>query len=215
MPQHLISRNKEKSFPTDLAVPTPAGTAPGRAPLATPPQLLSIAYTATLRMDVPRPCHPALAPLLLAAGNQSCTQYLFPMQTHGRFMQQSTTVFCVSFSLCFLKVHYIQSAFLIAPEYRVDIFMEVFILTPRHVSSPAAARSEPGTAYGCEDCFASLASLSLQQRWILSTALPSSRSLPDVLCNSLHSTHFHHLGQGRSSRHLWRGVLSLLPRTGI
>lgn len=151
--------------------------------------------------------------LLLAAGNQGCTHYLFAMRTHGRFTQESTTVFWVSFSLCFLKIHYIQSAFLTATEDRVGIFMEVFILTPRHGSSPATARSEPGTAYRCKDHFSLCESLSVQQRWILSTLLPSSRSLPDILCKSLHLTHSHHPGQARSTRHLWRDVLSIFSHT--
>lgn len=123
------------------------------------------------------------SPVLFSAGNQSCTQYLFPMQTHGRFMQQSITVLWVSFSLCFLKIHYVHSAFLTATEYQVSIFMEVFILTPRHGSSPATARSEPSTAYGCEDLFSSSALLGLRRRWISSAVLPGSHSVPDVPCN--------------------------------
>lgn len=161
------------------------------------------------------PCSlPALAPCSsLQQGIRAAHSIYFPCSTHSRFTQQSVTVFWVLFSLCFLQIHYIQSAFLTATEYQVNIFMEVFILTPRHSSSPATARSEPGTAYRCEGHFSSCASLGLQGCWILSAVLPGSHSVPDVLCKSLCLTHSHHPGQARSTTHLWCGVLSLLSQT--
>lgn len=57
-------------------------------------------------------------------------------------------MFWVSFSLCFLKIHYTQPEVWIITEYQVNILMEVLILTLRHSSSPATAGSAHGIAYG-------------------------------------------------------------------
>lgn len=177
---------------------------------------MRVTYNAKAHKDVRGPCHPALSlswlPTPLCSRAQSCRQYLFPTLTCSRLVQQSITVFWVSFSLCFLKIHYTQPEVWIVTEYQVSIFMEVLILTPRHSSSAAAAaRSAPGIAYGCKDCFCSRqVSLSLQQGWISSAALPGSHSPHDVLCSSLHLTYSHLPGQARGTRDLWHGVLSLL-----
>lgn len=125
-------------------------------------------------------------------------------------MQQSIIMFRVSFSLCFLKIHYTQPELWIVTEYRVNIFMEVLILILRQSSSPATAGSAHGIAYGCEDRFSSRLSLGLQRCRISSAALPGSHLPPNILRSSLHLTHSHHPGQARSTRHLWHGVLSLL-----
>lgn len=76
--------------------------------------LLNLAEMAIALVTLLHRCSGSL--LLFVAGNQSYTQYLVPMQMHSKFMQQSITLFWVSFPLCFLKIHYVQPASLTITE---------------------------------------------------------------------------------------------------
>lgn len=91
--------SREDNSPTHLHEGRKTGTPPGHPSAASEHRLhCHTSY------GCPSPSSPCAGPpFLLAAGNQSCTQYLFPMQTHGRFMQQSITVLWVWFFLCFKK----------------------------------------------------------------------------------------------------------------
>lgn len=126
MPQQLISNSKKRHF-----LPTPQCSA-----LPAQPRLPFCSFESHLRCQ--SSCHPALSlpwlPTALCSRDQSCRQCLFPRQTHSRLMQQSITVFWVSFSLCFQEIRYTQPEVWILTEYQVNIFMEVLILTPKHSS---------------------------------------------------------------------------------
>lgn len=106
-------------------MPTPACTVLGHAPLAT-----LYSFQALLALPNLRGMSTALSPCSVPALPSAVGNWMHTVCVPFRHWE--------FFSLYFLKITYVQlDFFFTVAEYRVNIFMELFILTPRHGFSPS------------------------------------------------------------------------------